>query len=100
MEKHRPSKCKWCGAKAKVWNRQVNTVSFGCESWYGIEWQQSASCKLNVANDRIQRALETLDDAGVIRMRYSDGDEYDWVVDASVIEAVRNILEGESDAAE
>ena len=101
MEK--PTECKWCGRGVRNWG--PDTV-FQC--WTILhprgEWSQSTDCKLGVAEDRIQRAVDTLKAA----KRYTvapgprntlnwDPDPDGYVTDSPAVDEALAILEGERD---
>ena len=99
----RPTECKWCGCGVR--NTNAQTIVYKCWSTQlGDAWDQSVECKLGVAEDRIQRAVDTLKKA----KRYTvtpvsrnaltwDTDPDGYVTDSKAVDEAIAILEGERD---
>ena len=93
-----PKLCKWCGAAQS--GTDGDDILFECGSWHSgstpeFQWSQ---CKLNVAEQRIQRALQVLqkaqpydpENAGEMQP-CTHGD---WIDIRDVVKAIQ-ILEGQ-----
>ena len=93
-----PKLCKWCGAAQS--GTDGDDILFECGSWHSgstpeFQWSQ---CKLNVAEQRIQLALQVLQNLDRYNVEPCSRMEWrkdgDWVDFCSVSKAIQ-ILEGQ-----
>ena len=99
----RPSECRWCGCGVQRLLLQA-TVYKCWSTQLGNTWDQSAECKLKVAEDRIQRAVDTLKAAKRYRVTPVSSGYVEWdtdedgpVTDSAAVDEALAILEGERD---
>ena len=98
----RPNECKWCKSGVRANGR---IVAFKCfTSVVDDCWSQSPECKLKGLEDRIERAIDTLDKAKRYRVtpqtrRTIEREEtVDGIVtDSAAVDEAIAILEGERD---
>ena len=103
MEKQ--TECRWCGCGVRL---RGQFTTFQCWTSVVLDngWSQSTECKLKGLEDRIQRAVDTLNAA----KRYTvtpgprntlnwDPDPDGYVTDSPAVDEALAILEGERDEA-
>lgn len=99
----RPNECKFCGCGVR--NTNAQTIVYQCWSnQLGDGWEQSVECKLGVAEDRIQRAIDELKSAtrytvenGHAKTLWWDTNPDGYVTDSKAVDEAIAILEGERD---
>ena len=99
----RPNECKWCGCGVRS---RGQFTTFQCWTSVVLDngWSQSTECKLKLAEDRIQRAVDTLKAATRYRVTPASSSYVEWdtdedgpVTDSAEVDEALAILEGESD---
>lgn len=103
MSMEKPTECRWCGAEVRT--TEQDTVIFRCGSWHSEtepeHQHQWIRCHLNVAEKRIQRAVETLKKAKRYTVTPGPRNTLDWdtdpdgsVTDSAAVDEALAILEG------
>ncbi len=99
----RPTECKWCGCGVRSYGQ---FTTFKCWTSLVLDngWSQSTECKLKLAEDCIQRAVETLKAAkrfavenGGLKSLWWDTNPDCYVTDSKAVDEAIAILEGERD---
>lgn len=99
----KPTECKWCGAGVRSYGK---FTTFKCWTSLVLDngWSQSTECKLKLAEDRIQRAVDALKSAtrytvenGHAKTLWWDTFPDGYVTDSRAVDEAIAILEGERD---
>lgn len=99
----KPTECKWCGCGVRSYGQ---FTTFKCWTSLVLDngWSQSTECKLKLAEDRIQRAVDKLKAATRYRVTPVSSGYVEWdtdedgpVTDSAEVDEALAILEGERD---
>ena len=99
----KPTECRWCGCGVRS---RGQFTTFQCWTSVVLDngWSQSTECKLKLAEDRIQRAVDELKAAkrftvenGDFKSLWWDTNPDGYVTDSKAVDEAIAILEGERD---
>ena len=102
---NKPTECKWCGCGVRS---RGQFTTFRCWTTVVLDngWSQSTECKLKLAKDCIQRAIDTLKKAKRYTVTPQTRRTIEWeetvdgiVTESWAVDEALAILEGERDEA-